>query len=736
MISFLLEEATDTAAKTTIFNTLVNYIKKFSNLATLEYLLYGSIALLVLTIVITWIRTSATYESKLLSKVKKLNKYLAKKQNIDDSNLVEFNDKMKTVPKVVRHNWQEYMLNRDKPSKYLNCGTCIELPTRVSAFSSSIRISRIFISIICFLTFILMLGNFYDETGYSAYLIFFQVLIVPILLFVLGNLFIAFLNARHTAVMSDLYFNFQQFEKNLDRACKTLPEVIDYEILFTKKEIKDNIPALQEYLDKAEAINKAKKELESITDIVGENYDFEELGVDSSLLLERAMKESEKYLNVKRNFSERIRAKEQEKVNYQKNFDEVTKDFERKAQASREIINSVSDQINQTTVKIEANYLKKKLNEEQARYQQYEKDYDVANTRFQKEQEDIQYEIDKFNEEIKRRKDQATENMLSEGKTYVNKIYGQVTETVIKQNQPLIDEMQAQIDSLKEEIEKLNNEISEKDTLLSDKDQQIAKKEQELNVNLAELEAVKTLREYVTTVEFRERLAMSKKELKNASKEDRKEFKRVRREMKQTVRDRVEDGSSDYEEPETIDNVTVVTLQDTNPVPVENTVEENEGVQVVRLPDDTPTVTEEPHEENAQDNAQEEVQENVTVVKLPEVEEAPAEVHDTTYDEVSAISKDIEEVNEKLRESQSELSAQIGEAPETDENINEQLREKMVKLNKKTKEVVAKQKSTRSKAATTSSRPRVKTTPRATKTTTAKPQTEARTTFKVPKIKK
>ena len=84
-------------------------------------------------------------------------------------------------------------------------------------------------------------------------------------------------------------------------------------------------------------------------------------------------------------------------------FDEVTKDFERKAQASREIINSLSEQINATTVKIEANYLKKKLNEEQARYQQYEKDYDLASTRFQKEQQDLQYEIDKFNEVIKRR---------------------------------------------------------------------------------------------------------------------------------------------------------------------------------------------------------------------------------------------------------------------------------------------------------------------------------------------
>ena len=236
MTSILLSESV-----TKVFNALVSYIEKFSNFMTLEYLLYGSVGLLVLTLLITWIRTSFTYEAKLLSKTKKLNKYLAKKQNIDENNLIEFNDKMKQVPKVVRHNWQEYMLNRDKPSKYINCDNCIDIPTRISSYQTSIRICKIFISIICGLTFIFGLGNFYSITGRSAYAVFFQVLIVPVLLFVLGMLFISFLSARHTAIMADLYYNFQQFEKNLDRACKTMPEVIDYEVLFTKKEIKEQL---------------------------------------------------------------------------------------------------------------------------------------------------------------------------------------------------------------------------------------------------------------------------------------------------------------------------------------------------------------------------------------------------------------------------------------------------------------------------------------------------------------
>ena len=700
MTSILLSESV-----TKVFNALVSYIEKFSNFMTLEYLLYGSLGLMVLTLLITWIRTSFTYEAKLLSKTKKLNKYLAKKQNIDENNLIEFNDKMKQVPKVVRHNWQEYMLNRDKPSKYINCDNCIDIPTRISSYQTSIRICKIFISIICGLTFIFGLGNFYSITGRSAYAVFFQVLIVPVLLFVLGMLFISFLSARHTAIMADLYYNFQQFEKNLDRACKTMPEVIDYEVLFTKKEIKENIPALQEYLEKSEAAEKKRKEEEAMTNLVGENYDFEELGVDSSLLLERAMKESEKYLNVKRNFSERIRAKEQEKINYQKNFDEVTKDFERKAQASREIINSVSDQINQTTVKIEANYLKKKLNEEQARYQQYEKDYDLASSRFQKEQQDIQYEIDKFNDEIKRRKEQATENMLAEGNTYVNKIYGQVTETVLKQNQPLIDETQAKIDDLNEQINKLNATIQEKDNVIAEKEKAIEETKQELNVRLSELEAVKNLREYMTSEEFRQRLTMSKKELKQLKNQDREAFKYVKKEMKLPVEERLQDDSQSEEEQEKEANVTVVKLEDkveNNDADVkakdetsnDNNANENGNVKVVKLP-----------EEN-------EVPE-VKVVKLPEEnvkeeskEESKEEAKEEKIDELKELTKDIEAENEKLREREQELSSQIDEVkPKNNANA---LKERMAKLNAQTKKAATK-KATTSKTSTRASSSKVPT---------------------------
>jgi uncharacterized membrane protein len=148
-----------------MFNTIAQRIKDLSEKISLEYILYGCGALLLLTLIVTFVRLSATYEEKLLSKVKKLNAYLNKKQNIDENNLVEFNNKMKQVPKTVRHNWQEYMLYRDRPSKYLNCATCIDIPTRASTYMSTIRIFRIVTVIISLLAFILGLGTFYDITG-------------------------------------------------------------------------------------------------------------------------------------------------------------------------------------------------------------------------------------------------------------------------------------------------------------------------------------------------------------------------------------------------------------------------------------------------------------------------------------------------------------------------------------------------------------------------------------------
>jgi hypothetical protein len=76
--------------------------------------------------------------------VDKLNAYLYHVQYIDDSNLIEFNNRMKRVPKTLRYHWQQYMLYREKsPSFYMSVENCVDRPIKSSAFSANIKIIKI-----------------------------------------------------------------------------------------------------------------------------------------------------------------------------------------------------------------------------------------------------------------------------------------------------------------------------------------------------------------------------------------------------------------------------------------------------------------------------------------------------------------------------------------------------------------------------------------------------------------
>ena len=292
-----------------------------------------------------------------------------------------------------------------------------------------------------------------------------------------------------------------------------MPAFIDYEVLFTKKEIKEGIPVLQDYLEKRAIEEKREREEAELNASQYEYYDFDELGVDNALLLERAMKECEKYINVKRDLSAKVQSKETEMFNYQKNFDEVTKDFERKAQAARETLAQLTEQINQTTIKIEANYMKKRYNEEQTKLQQLEKDYELATTRFQKQQDDMQAEINALNEEINRRRGLTEDAMKAECKNYANKIYGQISKTVQEQSKPYIDQINEDKANLETTINELKTTLAQKNEELTKANTDLTNITESYNVKIAELKAVKELKEYLTSPEFKQSF-LSKKEVK------------------------------------------------------------------------------------------------------------------------------------------------------------------------------------------------------------------------------
>lgn len=488
-----------------LFISFMEFLEQLSGYVTFGYLLLSSFGALLLIVVGSIIRTQFTYEVHLLRNITKLNRYFINNPYINDDNLIVFNRKMKKVPRTLRYSWQEFMLNRDKaPSEYMNTVTCVDQPSKASAYGNVTNSSFIYTVVIALTAMLLALGNLIANNSALVFTeVLFRILLIPIIIAVLGLTFVVFMRARHTSIVADLYFSFHEFERNINKACTTLPQFIDYEVLFTKREIKEGIPVLQEYLEKRALQEKLEQEEMMLESALYEQFDFSEIGVENSLLLERAMRESEKYFKVRNDLSGRIKAKETEMLNYQKGFDEVTKDYERKAQALRETLTQLTDQINNTTIKIEANYMKRRYVEEQQRLQQLEKEYELATNRFQKQQTEIQGEIDSYKSELDRRKQLTQEAMVAEGKTYASKVYTLIAQTVQEQSRPYLEQIEENKTVLENTIVELNSAVETKNAELEDLKSKLESLDQDYKTKLAGLEAIKSLREYLVSDEFK-----------------------------------------------------------------------------------------------------------------------------------------------------------------------------------------------------------------------------------------
>ena len=513
-----------------VFSTIGGFAGGGSETASLQYVFFISLAVFLLGIVICCVLISRTYESRLLRSVSGFNRYFKKNPFINEDNLVEVNNRFKNVPKTLRYSWQEYMLNRDRqPSEYINSVSCIDQPTRSSAYKN-IANTVLFITImISALTLVFNLACVYGapimgvDGTIETFKGFFEILLFPLLYTFVGVFITTVLKLLESSRYADLYYEFHEFERYLNKACSTMPSFVDYEVLFTPKEIREAIPVLEEYLEKRALQEQKEAEEAEMNANHFEDFNFEPVGVESALLLDRAMLEGEKYFNFKRGITERINSKEQEMFNFQKAFDEVTKDYERKSQAVRENMASLTEQLNATSVKIEANYLKKKYNEEQQKQQQLEKDYEYSKVNFEKQQADMDQEIAALSAEIKEKKSQVEENMMSECRTYANKVWGQINKELQAQQEPILKEKEEKSKILQEEIDKMTLLVADQDADIKAKQEYILKLEQDIKVRLAEIEAINNVRDYFNTPEFRQRVADKKKRRKFEDYDDEEE---------------------------------------------------------------------------------------------------------------------------------------------------------------------------------------------------------------------
>lgn len=535
--------ASQLMASNNLFKTILNL---FSNMgafiktdlsAGLQWVLIISAALFVVGIIVCIVFISRTYESRLLKHVSGFNRYFKKNPFINEDNLVEVNQKFKQVPKTLRYCWQEYMLNRDRqPSEYINSVTCIDQPTRSSSYkniSNTVLLITVMVSVLTMFANFVCVYGVYANAGEadaatalpSVMESFFQILMFPCIYMFIGLFVVAFLKLLESSRYADLYYEFHEFERYLNKACSTMPSFVDYEVLFDAREIKEAIPVLQEYLEKRALQEQKEAEEAEMNANHFENFNFDPVGVESALLLDRAMSEGERYFNFKRGLTERINSKEQEMFNYQKKFDEVTKEYERKSQAVRENMASINEELNNTSVKIEINYLKKRYNEEQQKQQQLEKDYEYAQVNFVKQQQEMEQDIAQLTAEIKEKKLLVEENMMSECRNYSNKVWGEINRSLQAQQEPILKEKEEKARILQEEIDKMTLLVADQDADIKAKQEYISKLEQDIKVRIAEIEAINNVRDYFNTPEFRQRVSDKKKKRKLEEYEEEQEDK-------------------------------------------------------------------------------------------------------------------------------------------------------------------------------------------------------------------
>ena len=445
-----------------IFQSIINFFETIKTNFSLEYLLYIFVGLEVLTIIVFSIVAHNVYEMRLTRAVDKINAYLYEVQYINESNLIEFNNMMKRVPKTLRYHWQQYMLNRDKaPSEYMSVVNCIDRPLKSSALSANIKVTKALSYIYAILSFIFACGFASSQTdiGTGVYIMIFA---IPAMVLLLNYIFVIALDIRKASNTSELYQTFHIFNRFIDKAVSTMPSYVDFEVLFTAKEIKRGIPVLNEYIEKRQLQEQEEMKKARENAIQHEAYNFEEAGEKGELVLERAMKETEIFVSMRNRLNTEIDQFEKEIDSLKRSFENTSKDYQKKLQASKENTERLREQQEATTNRIESNYIRKQQADEIKKQQQIEKDQTDAQLKFNQSIDNLTAEITKRKEELEEGRLNVEKSMLAEYKTFSNKIYEEIRESV---NERVKSEREELIGAREEVARELEKAMTQIDTL-------------------------------------------------------------------------------------------------------------------------------------------------------------------------------------------------------------------------------------------------------------------------------
>ena len=457
-----------------IFKYVDKFFTSLTNYLSYNYIFIIFVGLFVLTALSVIFFTSKAYEARLIKAIDKFNVYFIDNPQINEENLVAFNAKMKDkkVPKQLRKNWQQFVLYReDKASAYMSFENCVSTPIKNSTYSRDLKTMNTLAWIFSLCALILNVYHCYETIDLSSILR--SVFLAPVIILLLNYIIQIFLNLRHNAIISDLFQNYQYFEVNIDKATETLPDYVDYEVLF---EIKKGIPILYTYLQKRADEEQRELERARLKNVEHEKFNFDDQGVAASLVLERAMQEAENYIAERKKYTQDIGQINADMTQEDMNYREITKEYNRQMQVSKETFANFKSQLEDVSSTIEANYLKKQQQQELDRQRNLERDFDAATERHKKVLDSYQEELDTVDKFIAQSRKNLEDAMKSEFNSYSSKVYDEAKKVV--------DERQ------KDKVGKLKEDIVELEETLVIKNQELEnvyKLNQEMNDKLLEI---------------------------------------------------------------------------------------------------------------------------------------------------------------------------------------------------------------------------------------------------------
>ena len=443
-----------------IENTLVQFFTQLTQ--TLGFVGYLAIALgvEVLFILLYGIKSAFSYEARFKRAMNKANHWLFAHKKLTTDNIRQFTNVLKRAPKRVTHFWQQFIMYREGgPVAYMTEENLIEKPLRTSSWVSNVKNLGIVTIVWSFVSLILGIASQATKTLTIDFETFMLALLLPLGVALIGGIAIMMIKGFRVYNLDDVYEGYHIFSRFLTNACDELPPYIELEMLFNKRELSRASIQLKEFYEsnarKAKlAFDEAKRREEKISE-----FDFSEVGVDGALLLDRAMRESENYINQRTKIQSQIAQVEAQKDAMRRNYENIQMDLQRKIQAAKENIQKLIEQQAATTSRIEVGLLRQQQDKEAKKLEELQRDYDKEETRYKSDRDEQEKEIEALREVMRESLSVAEKGMTNEYNSFLEKLMKSVYIVAAKKVEREQKELERQSDKNENELISVQTQI-------------------------------------------------------------------------------------------------------------------------------------------------------------------------------------------------------------------------------------------------------------------------------------